>query len=149
MHAHKVSIMKKTHYILVADSGAAKIFRTDDMQSLELAHELSHPAGRKTRTELNSDRPGVQRNSIGGAHGLGGDKDPHQHEREQFARELCHLLQREHGAGNFADLMIAAPPHFLGDLRQHLSDGCLKVLGKTVHKDLLRADPKQVLDHFS
>jgi protein required for attachment to host cells len=142
--------MKKIHYILVADAGAAKLYRTEGgAAALELAHERSNPAGRKTRTELDSDRPGVQRNRIGGSHGLGGDKDPHRHESEQFARELCHMLQREFAAGHFTDLMIAAPPHFLGELRQFLSPDCQKALGTTLHKDLLRIDPKDLLAHFS
>jgi protein required for attachment to host cells len=45
--------------------------------------------------------------------------------------------------------MIAAPPHFLGDLRQHLSSDCMKVLGKTLHKDLLRVPPADLLTHFN
>lgn len=142
--------MKKTYYILVADAGAAKLYRTEGGSGTpELAHERSNPAGRKTRSELESDHPGMQRNSIGGAHSLGGDNDAQRHESEQFARELCSMLKREHGAGKFTDLLIAAPPHFLGELRQHLSADCQKVLGKTLHKDLLRTDPKNLLVHFN
>lgn len=142
--------MKKTCYILVADSGAAKLYRTDaDTPVPELTHERANPAGRKTRSEIDSDRPGEQRNTSGGMHGLGGDKDPHVHERERFARELCLMLQREHSAGHFTDLLIAAPPHFLGDLRQHLSTECQKTLGKTLHKDLVRTDPKDLMAHFA
>jgi protein required for attachment to host cells len=142
--------MNKTYYILVADAGAAKLYRTDgESGTPELAHERSNPAGRLTRSELESDRPGMQRNSIGGAHGLGGDNDAQKHESEQFARELCNMLKREHGAGRFTDLLIAAPPRFLGELREHLSGDCRKVLGKTVHKDLLRTDSRDLLSYFS
>jgi protein required for attachment to host cells len=142
--------MKKTYYILVADSGTAKLFRAQGgLNNLELVHEQSNPEGRKMRGELESDRPGQQRNDQGGAHGLGGDTNAHRHESDQFARELCGLLHREHEAKKFTDLLIAAPPHFLGDLRHHLSGDCQKVLGKEVHKDLVRADTSDILAHFA
>lgn len=141
--------MKKTHYILVADSGAAKIYKAENgLKTLELVLEQANPAGRKTKAELESDRPGVQRNDGGGTHGFGGDNNPHQHESEQFARSLCKLLQTDHQDGKFSDLMIAAPPHFLGDLRAHLSKDCQKVLGKTVNKNLVRSDDKGIIAHF-
>ena len=44
--------------------------------------------------------------------------------------------------------MLVAPPHFLGELRQHLSKECQHVLGKTVNKDLLRADSKEIIAHL-
>ena len=141
--------MKLTHYILVADSGKAKIFKSDaSLGALELVHEQANPAGRLTRTELDSDRPGTQRNSIGGTHGLGGDDNSHHHESEVFACELCKYLQTEHQVGNYNSLMLVAPPHFLGELRQHLSKECQHVLGKTVNKDLLRADSKEIIAHL-
>lgn len=142
--------MKKSHYILVADSGAAKLYRAEGaLKDIELVHERSNPAGRKMRSELDSDRPGQQRNDGGGMHGLGGDSDTPRHESEAFARELCRLLEREREAMKFSDLMIAAPPRFLGELRQHLSEGCLKVLGQTIHKDLVRMPADDILSHFS
>jgi protein required for attachment to host cells len=142
--------MKKIYYILVADSGAAKLFRAEGgLNALELVQEQANPEGRKTRSELESDRPGQQRNDSGGMHGLGGDSDAQQHERAKFARSLCTLLQSEQQAGKFTNLLIAAPPHFLGDLRQHLSKDCLRVLGKSVNKNLLRVGEKDVIAHFS
>ncbi len=142
--------IKKIYYILVADSGAAKLFRAQDgLKEMEIVHEQSNPAGRKRRAELETDRPGQQRNDSGGMHGLGGDSDAHRHESEQFARELCHLLRREHELRKFTDLLIAAPPHFLGDLRQYLSHDCLKVMRKSVNKDLLHVDSAAILAHFS
>lgn len=142
--------MNKTYYILVADAGGAKLYRSEGGTSTpELAHERSNPAGRKLRAEIESDRPGTQRNSMGGTHSLGGDKDAHRHESDQFARELCNMLEREHAAGRFTDLLIAAPPHFLGDLRQHMGKDCKKAIRATIHKDLLRIDPKDLLAHFT
>jgi protein required for attachment to host cells len=141
--------MKKTHYILVADSGMAKIYKAETpLATLELVHEQANPEGRKTRSELDSDRPGMQRKDAGGSHGLGGDSNSQQHESEQFARTLCKLLQSEHQAGKYSGLMIAAPPHFLGNLRHHLSKECQHALGKTVNKNLLRSDDKGIIAHF-
>ena len=51
-------------------------------------------------------------------------------------------------AGRFTSLLIAAPPHFLGDLRQHLSKDCQQIVGKTVNKDLLRSDDNGIIAHF-
>lgn len=141
--------MKKEYYVLVADSGAAKLYRADaDLGAMQLVHERANPAGRKTAAELESDRAGEQRNTIGGMHSLAGDHDPQRHESEQFARTLCELLQHERQSGRFTDLMIAAPPKFLGELRAHLSDECRKALVKTVHKDLLRIDAREIAAHF-
>ncbi|MGV3593393.1 MAG: host attachment protein [Gammaproteobacteria bacterium] len=142
--------MKKEYYVLVADSAAAKLYRAEnDLRELQLIHERVHPAGRKMPGELESDRAGQQRNTIGGMHSLAGDHDPQRHESEQFARALCQLLQQERENGRFTDLLIAAPPKFLGELRTHLSHECSKLLVKTVHKDLLRSDARDIAAHFA
>lgn len=139
----------KTYYLLVADSGSAKLFRAEGaLDKLQLVHQRSNPAGRLTRSELESDRAGQQRNDRSGMHSFAGDDDAPRHESEQFARELCRLLHREVVGHEFTDLLIAAPPRFLGELRAHLSGECQKVLGKTVHKDLLRVPVPELLAHF-
>lgn len=142
--------MKTNYCVLVADDGAAKLYQAEDeLANLQLVYEHANPAGRKMPGELESDRAGQQRNTIGGMHSLAGDHDPRRHESERFARELCALLQREHRDGKFTSLLIAAPPRFLGELREHLSEDCRKVLVKTVNKDLVRSDVRDVAAHFS
>jgi|Laugrespbdmm15sn_2_1035079.scaffolds.fasta_scaffold110304_1 protein required for attachment to host cells len=137
-------------YILVADSGQAKLFKTDSrFTELELVQQQANPSGRLTRSELESDRPGMQLNDMGGAHGLGGDKNSHQHESDVFAKSLCATLQTEYQHGSFSNLIIAAPPHFLGNLRSHLSKDCLKILSKEVKKDLVRMDTPGLLAHLA
>ncbi|MEY4642894.1 MAG: hypothetical protein RLZZ227_2888 [Pseudomonadota bacterium] len=142
-------MQKRISYILAADSGGAKLYSAQGGKGeLALVQQIDNPAGRKMRSELDADRPGQQRNDGGGMHGLGGDRDSQQHESERFARLLCRLLHEEYLAGKFSDLMIAAPPHFLGELRQHMSADCYKVLGRSVNKDLLRSDAQDILQHF-
>lgn len=141
--------MPKTPYILVADSSNARIYKSDArLTALELVHEEANPEGRLMRSELDSDRPGMQRKGVGGTHSYGGDSDSTRHESFAFARALAKLLHGEHLAGKFTDLMIVAPPEFLGDLRQNLSQDCKNVLGKTVNKNLLREDERSLVAHL-
>jgi protein required for attachment to host cells len=146
--AEKESLM--TTCILVADSSAAKIYVADArLTDIELLEQLENPEGRLARSELSSDKPGQQRNGSGGAHGLGGDKDPHEEANLRFARSVCEYLHRLHLAGRMHDLKIAAAPHFLGLLRQNLGKDCQSVLSKTLNKDLLRADTATLAAQFA
>jgi len=141
--------MSKSRYILVADAGRARIFKSDTgMTALELVQQLDNPGGRSTPAELQSDRPGQQRSGSGGFHGLGGDRNPQRHQSDEFAALLAGLLHSAHQSGKFAELLIAAPPRFLGELRQHLSADCQKTLGATVHKDLVRASDAEIISHL-
>ena len=141
--------MENSVYVLVADSGGARIFTAArQLDDLTLVYEKDNPEGRKARSEIDSDRPGTQRNDSSGSHGLGGDKDAHRHASEQFASSLSESLHKDHLAGKFSNLMIIAPPQFLGSLRQHLHRDCAKILSKTIAKDLQRADTATILSHL-
>ena len=141
--------MKAANYVLVADSGLAKLYAADaGFKSLELLYTQANPDGRKMRSELDSDRPGVQRSSSGGTHGLGGDQNSQRHESEKFAKYLCKGLSQDKQENKFESLALVAPPHFLGELRSNLDNACQKVLVKTLAKDLLRADEVVIASHL-
>lgn len=130
-----------TTCVLVADSGTARIYFADSrLTDIELLEELSNPDARLSRSELNADKPGQQRSSSGGAHGLGGDADPHTASNERFARSVCQHLHLLRHAGRFHELYVAAAPQFLGLLRRHLHQDCQAVLRRSLDKDLLRTD---------
>jgi protein required for attachment to host cells len=142
--------MSNKRYILVADAGSARIFKSEGKVSeLQLVHQQENPAGRKMASELDSDRAGSQRGGSGAYHGLGGDSDPQRHQAEAFAAVLARILHYAHQDKQFDELLIAAPPQFLGELRKHLSADCQKVLGRTVNKDLVRATSADISAHFS
>src|SRR5690606_15530181 len=134
-HEREEAVMAKTRYILVADAGSARIYKGEGRNGpLELVHQQDNPAGRKSASELQSDRPGLQRSGRGGFHGLGGDKDPQRHKAEEFAAQLARMLAFAHQDGQYDELLLAAPPQFLGELRKQLSADCQKVLAKSLDK---------------
>ncbi len=142
--------MQHAVYLVVADSSQANVYATDNkLSTLELVVQQQHPSSRLTRSELDSDKAGSASSAGRGYHSLGGDANSHQHESEEFARSLGKFLHSEHLAGKFGQLLIAAPPHFLGDLRKHLGADCTKVLGKTVNKNLLRVGEAAIIEHFA
>jgi protein required for attachment to host cells len=141
--------MKKPIYLLVADRSKARIFNTDArMDVLDLVFETTDSSGRKIRSEIESDRPGRTNDSMGHIHGLGDDHSAEQHESRQFAKYLGEVLGREHQQKKFRELMIAASPHFLGDLRHNIDAECRKALSVTIDKDLLHVSGADIAAHF-
>lgn len=142
--------MKKDQYIVIAESAFAKVFKTEAQPGeLSLVHTFENPEGRKQPRELDADRQGMNKTVAAGYHGMGGDEDSHAHDVENFARDLGEFLRKEHLAGKFAGLNIAAAPQLLGLLRKQLSDDCTKALAKTVNKNLIHASEKEILAEFA
>jgi len=137
-------------WILVSDASQARLYSTTGRhQPLHLEREIANPQGRAREQDLVSDQTGRIRK--GGIHGVHSAMDPrttaHQAVADQFARELVKLLQQERNS--FASLVIAAPPHFLGELRALLGkevEGCLKA---TVAKDLIHFEGSELRERLN
>ncbi len=141
---------KREEYIVIAESAFAKVFKTGARhEELALVQTIENPEGRKQGRELDADRQGMNRTTVAGYHGMSGDEDSHAHDVENFARDLCEFLRKEHLSGKFAQLHIAAAPQLLGLLRKNLSDDCSKALGETINKNLIHASEKEILAQFA
>lgn len=139
-------VMKKHLYILVADSGRAKVFSAETpLTSLEPVFDQVNFQGRKKASEVYSDRPGSKQTSTGGYHSFAGERNTH--EDEKFSRQLCKFLCDAHEGKKFDSLILIAPPHFLGELRAHLHKQCQEVLLNTIHKDLVKMPDRDIIDH--
>ncbi len=140
--------MTKRLYILLADNGRAKVFRSElPLTSLEIVYDQVHFQGKKKPSEIYSDRPGSQPSGSGGFHSFAGERSTH--EDEHFARELCKFIEGECRADRFDALIVAAPPHFLGELRKHLSCGCEAKLLGTHALDLVKMPADAIIDHLA
>jgi protein required for attachment to host cells len=142
--------MKRDEYIVIAESAFAKVFKTGPHQDeLTLLKAFENPEGRKQRRELDADRQGMNKTVVAGYHGMSGEENSHEHDVENFAREVCEFLRKEHVAGKFSHLHIAAAPHLLGVIRKQLSEDCVKALGDTVNKNLIHASEREILAQFA
>lgn len=106
--------------LLVADGSVARLFRTDaellelvPLRTLKNQHHADH-----------RHRP------------AGGHDSAHHAEEARFAHELAEVLHADATTNGFRDLVIAAPPAFLGELRSALSGTVAARLNATVSKEL-------------
>lgn len=141
--------MRKT-WVVVADRSRARFFLLQShIEPMQEFDGMVHEEGRLSGRDELSDRQG----GIAGGHGEGdhtfeAPTDLKQHEAEVFARQIEEKL--EHGRVNheYQKLILIAPPFFLGVLRQVLNQHILELVGKSLDKNLVVEDEKQIREHI-
>lgn len=140
-----------TMWILAANSSFAKIFEVKGhgKQIKEIRH-IDFPKGRQKSGEVNSDRPGRAFDSMGmSRHAYSPEINYHDHENKVFAHQIAELLQEAHENNIFDELALVAPPHFLGELKQAVSNNVKKCISKEINKDLPEhLTEKDRIDHL-
>ncbi|MBK9260149.1 MAG: host attachment protein [Polyangiaceae bacterium] len=111
-------------FVLVADASRARLYEKPDSTSkLVLLEEFEHPEARAKNLDLMADKPGRRSAPAGTGPGRSAQEyrtEPKEVEAEKFARELAQRIADHFDAHVFDDLVIAAPPKFLGLLRATL-----------------------------
>ncbi len=137
-------------WVVIADGSRARICAKKARAKLVEMQTIEHPAGRAKARDLVTDGQTTAFASVGGArHGIGADSPPKDHEQENFARELARRLEEGRTGNRFDQLVLVAPPGFLGLLRDQLSAPLAKCVTQSVAKDLTQAkleDIQQQLD---
>ena len=139
-----------TTWIVVAGRSRARILSTDSPQhSLEEVAALDHPEARMHEQELTSDSSGRRFANAGPKrHGMSDPvrwKDEH---AGKFAREVGKHLEKARVAKAFDRLILAAPPKFLGLLREELAPGTEAALAHTFDKNWLHDDAQAIRGHL-
>jgi len=99
---------------------------------VEHAEDRINPADRDQKT----DAPGSTANSVGSARSSMQEVDFHQQEEDRFAADVGAMLKERALANEFESLIIAAPPHTLGELRKHYHVEVANRLAGEVPKNL-------------
>lgn len=129
-------------WIVVADSSMARFYlATDKHQPLVEFDNLLHMEGRLREHDELSDRQG---SIAGGHHNFSDPTDLKHHEAEVFARQICAQLETGRVNHHFQQLILVAPPAFLGTLRQTLNPHLSKMVSNSLSKNLLNADPSEL-----
>lgn len=142
--------MAKT-WILAAESSRAIIYSVESrIKPLKELESFAHPEGRELEQDMTSDRPGraFDTTGLGGRHSMGKEIDPKRHEAQVFAKRLADRLDQGRTQGDFDQLMLVAPPAFLGLLRESLNDQTLKLVSQSLDKNLLQAGEQSIRDNL-
>ncbi len=141
--------MKNT-LLLVANASRARLFElskarifqnTKGNHLLTLQNEFEHHTSRKKGRDLLTDSPYGKF----GSGAFGEDKDVKHHEAEQFAIILAHKLDDCRKKDQERDFIIAAPPAFLGLLKDHLTN-LIEKKAIYIQKDYTLHNEKELVD---
>lgn len=140
--------MKHNAWILVSDAGRAVLLRTkeNNKPGFNVVGHFEHPDSRAHAREIATAANGSKSDSPPpaaheGSHGAAGrpgaesDTSPKEVEALRFARELADVLERGLAAHEYEELMLVAPPHFLGILKNTVNAQVSKHIHSTVDKD--------------
>jgi protein required for attachment to host cells len=138
-----------TAWILIADSSRANLFTTElPEQSWALLEKFEHPEGGEPSREIEvSSPPGrmLQNKSLGGRRSAMEPRTtPKEAEAQRFAARLADYLETAIANRRFDDLVLVAPPHFLGVLHGALGAQAGKRLRATIDKDLSMLEASDV-----
>jgi protein required for attachment to host cells len=124
-------------WILVANDSEARLLETPEpKEKIQLLKKFAHPQGRKKEGEINADAPGRSFDSFGKQrHSMGQPLRPHLREEIVFARELIQQLEEGFNQNHFSQLVLIAPPHLLGTLREILPEHLRKAIVSEIPKD--------------
>jgi len=130
--------MEAPTWILVADSSRARIFSmTDPDEMWTFVEEHDRPRARLRARELMADsggRTAAPRTGMPAA--MEPHTDPTEVEADKFARDLSDVLEHARTQHAWKRLVIAAPPKFLGKLRNALDEDTSKLVEKSFAKEL-------------
>jgi protein required for attachment to host cells len=108
--------------------------------------QKSDAAGRASSTQTGANAPPIAQGGAMHAKGGGaqfapsrgsmGETDYHQMEEDRFAAEVAEMLKRQALSKSVQTLIVAAPPHTLGELRKHYHKEVQALIAGEIDKDL-------------
>ncbi len=139
-----------TVWIVAADSSRAKILESPNrVGPLTEVQDLQHPESRLKNRELNADEPGRSFDSAGqGRHAMEPEVEAREVEAGRFAKQLADFLKESSDQGCFDRLVLAAPPGFLGLLRDSLDKTVEDKISAEVIKNIAVESPEEIRKHL-
>lgn len=137
-------------WVIVADASRARFLKfKGHVSGLEEFHDLVNPEGRLKSKDLVTDRHGTANDRAGtGTPQMGENAEAAHHVERAFAGELGRELSKMTREAGVKSLILAAPPRFLGELRQSLDKTTAALVSQEINKDISRLTPDQIKTHL-
>ncbi len=140
-----------TTWIVAADESRARVLQVarPEQRLLEI-EDMLNPEGRLQDRDLQSDAEP----RFSGRTGSGPASDPEaegavEHSAKLFAKEVGRYLEKARTEQRFDELVLVAPPKFLGALRQELDKEVKKLVVDELPKDLSWFSARELETYFS
>lgn len=141
--------MKKETLVMVANSSFARLYKAINNHALAELETWDHPKSRLHDQDLVTSRPGRSFDSVGpGRHAMQTQISPKTQEFHNFAKDLALQLEKAVLKGDVKKIYIAAPPTFLGILRQRLSNSVASLVAGEIPKDFTTMSSEQIRDYL-
>lgn len=130
--------------VLVTDGGRATVFRNagqvgkPDLQPFKAYHQDNPP----TRDQ-GTDKP-PRSSTMSGNRTTIEVTDYHQQAEDRFVQDIASDMERDLGAGEFAELIVVAPPVALGVYRKAASQKLQQATLMEINKDLTKHQPSDI-----
>ncbi|WP_297374171.1 host attachment protein [Acidiferrobacter sp.] len=142
-----------THtWVLVSNAAEARLFLNEGCgKGLQLVHNWAHPDSRKHEGDLVTDSAGrtQQSDALGRRSAIQWKTGPKETEMQHFAAELVERLEAGRMAGAYQHLILVAPPHFLGLLRESLDAPTSAMVRATLDKDYSQEVIPELAKHLA
>ena len=137
-------------WFLVAESSQAKLYEVEKRTAPFVEVEaFDHPEGRLHERDLVSDRPGSDGGSVGqGRRMIDNQVSAREQEAIRFASTLAARMDAARIAGKLEQLVLVAPPAFLGLLRDKLSKDVMARVSRQIDKNLVQQPPEVLREYL-
>lgn len=140
-----------TTWIIAADESRARVLQvTGREQHLTEIEDLVNPAGRLQEKELVTDaEPRFSGRPDGGPASDREAQGVVDHSVNVFAREVGRYLDKARIESRYDQLVLVAPPKFLGALRKELHKEVEKLVADELPKDLAWFNAREIERYFA
>ncbi|MEJ0051549.1 MAG: host attachment protein [Methylovirgula sp.] len=138
-------------WVLVCDGQKALLLRNEgDAELLNLKPIEIHSEPHLRTAELGTDAPGRSFQSNGdGSRSAYEATDFHAQEEAQFLQKITRIIDAAASERKFKHLVLVAPPHTLGLVRQSLTPAARALILAEVHKDLTNVPIGTIEEHLA
>ena len=145
---HRGITMEKKTWLIIADATVvsiyalykAKILQHATESDLELVAKYNHAEGRMHERDFTADEQGHFQS--GTFVGVTNHKDV---AMQQFAHDVAHKVEQGRQENLFHELILVAPPTFMGYLNKNLSTDAKRLVTKEIEKEYTNITPKEML----
>ncbi|WUR13129.1 host attachment protein [[Empedobacter] haloabium] len=144
----------QTTWIVTANNGRARIYAQKDQNSALLeVEDMVNPTQRGRVSDIDTDQLGQLAasksiKSVGAAtqpSGYEPNQTPLEHQAELFVRSLADYLLQGYTQNRYQNLILAAGPETLGQLRKLLDKQVTNAITQELNKDYTHVSPHDLL----